>query len=219
MTRVTDHTIELGEVIVPDGVSGPWAIESFEITKEQADHYNLWHMADKQAYHAVQPGRYKRLVLTEGEERHVVMSNTPMEVVTNLTAAAMATGRVLINGLGLGMILHHILQKPEVTEVIVVERDDHVLRLVAPTFQPNEKLVIVHADAFEYEPEGLFDFVWHDIWTFISDENLEQMDRLEAKYSPIAKAQLCWARHDCEQMQQQMDEMLSFVKLLRGDPK
>ncbi len=44
------------------------------------------------------PGKYRRLS-NNGE---VVMSNTPMEINTCMEFIERATGRVLINGLGLG---------------------------------------------------------------------------------------------------------------------
>lgn len=211
--------MKLGEVPVPDGVSGPWEISSFSITEAQAAQYNVRHLRGKLQHHMVQPGDYKRLVcINEDGGRDVVMSNTPMEVTTNAAAAIAATGRVLINGLGLGMLLHHLLQKPEVTEVIVVERSADVIKLVAPSYLDNPKVTIAWGDAFTYEPTGLFDFVWHDIWTFISDGNLEEMDRLEAKYAPIAKVQMSWAREECVTMAREMDAMLARLKRLREQP-
>lgn len=217
---MTDTKMDpLGTVIVPDGKSGDWAIESFTVSQKDADLYNLMHLDGKDAYHRVEAGDFKRLVhyCEEQEKNEVVMSNTPMEVITNRAAADMATGRVLINGLGLGMILHYILQKPEVTEVVVVEADLDVIVLVAPAFvNKGHNLTIVHADAFEYEPSGLFDFVWHDIWTYVSDENLEEMDALESKYAHVAAKQLSWERAGCERMGREMADLIETLKALRG---
>lgn len=209
----------LGEVIVPDGKLGNWAVESFTVTQAQADVYNLMHMGGKGDHHTIVAGDYKKLVhyCEERKANQVVMSNTPMEIFTNQKAADMATGRVLINGLGLGMLLHYILQKPDVTEVVVVERDEDVIALVAPSFSRHPKLTIVYGDAFTHQPMGKFDFAWHDIWTYINDENLKEMDLLEARYDAVAKEQLCWARDDCLEMKRMMDEFEQTIRALRGE--
>ncbi len=80
-------------------------------------------------------------------------------------------GRVLITGLGLGMVVEAILASPapaEVTSVTVIEQSPDVIELVAPHLLDRfgERLAIVQADAFTWEPAGSarFETVWHDIW-------------------------------------------------------
>ena len=68
------------------------------------------------------------------------MSTTPFEQRTNRTAFYDATGRVLINGLGLGMLLAAILRKPDVKRVRVIEHDADVIALVGPTFATDERV-------------------------------------------------------------------------------
>jgi len=64
----------------------------------------------------IRPGRYARLHVG-----HVLMmSDTDMERRSNVQVVQQARGHVLIAGLG--MILHPILAKPEVTRVTVVEK-------------------------------------------------------------------------------------------------
>lgn len=216
---MTDTKMDpLGTVIVPDGKRGDWSIESFTVSQKEADLYNLLHLEGKEAHHRVEAGDFKRLMhyCEEREKNEVVMSNTPMEVITNRAAADMATGRVLINGLGLGMLLHYILQKPDVTEVVVVEQSKDVIDLVAPTFLPNPKVSLAWGDAFTYPPTGTFDFVWHDIWTYVSDENLKEMDELESKYAHVAARQLSWERAGCERMGREMADLIEMLKALRG---
>ena len=179
-------------ISVPDGISGDWRVETFTVSKEEADFANIRAMF--RPLERIEPGTYKRLM----NGRTVVMSNTPMEIDTNRDILREARGQVLINGLGLGMVLTFILAKPEVEHVTVVEKNADVIALVGPTFA-NERLTIVHADAFEYQPKkGVrFAAVWHDIWNFVCSDNLAEMAKLKRKYARRADWQGCWSHIEC----------------------
>ncbi len=154
--------------------------------------FNMGHM--RNPTHWIDPGRYVRLY---HRDRGVVMSNTPMEVRTNWEAYRKATGRVLLNGLGLGMLLEGILSKPDVTHVRVIEVDAQVIRLVAPHFASDPRVQVVHANALEYRPARgeRFDYAWHDIWDSISEDNLPVMATLGRRYNRrVAMAQGFWGR-------------------------
>lgn len=139
------------------------------------------------------PGDYVRL---SHKLRGCVMSNTPMEVRTAREAYYNATGSVLINGLGLGMVLEGILSKDDVTKVRVIEHDPDVISLVGPHFRDDPRVMIIHDDAFVYQsPKGeRFDYVWHDIWDDISGDNLAAMAKLNRKYGSKADRQGTWSR-------------------------
>lgn len=190
-------------VTVPDGVVRPWAIESFSISEDEAARINLRAMIQRRRNEFIRPGCYKRLV---HETRGVVMSNTPMEVETNLSFIRVAKGNVLINGLGLGMVLTAILNKADVTHVTVIEIDHAVIRLTSPHFQSHidsGKLTIIQHDCFTYKPaKGVtFDAVWHDVWDSICADNLDDMRRLKLKYARRTNWQGCWCESDCRQYQ------------------
>lgn len=59
----------------------------------------------------------------------IVMSDTPDEIADHYPAIFMATGDVLIAGLGLGMVLNAIMKKTEVSSVTVFELDSDVIEL------------------------------------------------------------------------------------------
>lgn len=151
---------KFGDATVPDGRSGPWTIDTFTISEAEARRYNIFNM--RTPFMWIDPGTYRRL---RHDSRGVVMSNTPMEVRTNQWAYCQARGRVIVNGLGLGMFLEGILQKPEVTYVRVIELDEHVIRLVGPHFRKDPRVEIIQGDAYTYCPARgeTFDFAWHDI--------------------------------------------------------
>ncbi len=188
----TKRGFVFGTCTVPDGKRGPWTIDRFSLTEKQACMYNLGHMRTPEIWLAA--GTYARLC---HRDRGVVMSNTPMEVRTNLEAYRRATGRVLVNGLGLGMLLEGILSKPDVTYVRVIEVDAQVIRLVAPHFASDPRVEVIHANALEYRPAKgeRFDYAWHDIWDSIGEDNLPVMAALGRRYNKrVAAAQGFWAR-------------------------
>lgn len=182
-------------VRVPDSKSpcGNVIIESFTITEEDASFSNAF------SHHPtfnVKAGEFKRLVI-DGE---TVMSNTPMEVKTNRQFVSAAKGQVLINGLGLGMVLEQLLAKEEVEHITVIEIDPRVIELVAKHYADEPKVTIIEHDAMTYKPEKgkTYDVVYHDIWTFISADNLKDMKTLHRKYGRRCNWQASWARLWCE---------------------
>ena len=124
-------------------------------------------------------GDYTRLKV--GSE--LMMSDTLMERRTNGDFIIKANGRVLIACLGLGLIIHNIIDKDIVKEIIVIEKYQDVIDLVAPKFN-HPKLKIICADIFEWKPERSekFDTIYFDIWPTISTENLPQMAILSNRF-------------------------------------
>lgn len=191
---MTTLLFNLGTSTVPCGQRGDWTLEEFSVSESEAALHNISTLQPGRAHGRIRPGRYKRLF---HRSRGVVMSNTPMEILTNREAYSQAKGAVLINGLGMGMLLEAVLTKPEVESVRVVEIDADVIALVGPHFAHDPRVHIIHADAFSYRPEkgARFDFVWHDIWDDICAENLEAMKSLVRKYrKPISSKQGVWSR-------------------------
>lgn len=188
------NAFELGTCTVPDGQKGDFKIDTFTVEAgHDLDFYNLRCAIDGHAYLRMQPGTYRRL--SRGST--IVMTNTPMEILTNREAYEAATGRVLINGLGLGMLLEAILSKPDVTYVRVIEKEQDVIDLVGPHFAHDPRVEIVCADALTYKPAKgeHFDFAWHDIWDTIGGDNLPEMATLGRRYNKrICDAQGWWAR-------------------------
>lgn len=110
----------------------------------------------------------------EGEAIYVpIMSDTPAEVREHRHAIDNATGRVLIHGLGLGVLVSALLAKPDVTHIDVVEIDPDVIALTGPYYD-DERVTIHRGDCrtFEHPADARWDYVWHDIWSHISARNL-----------------------------------------------
>jgi len=124
------------------------------------------------------------------------MSDTPDEIHDHSAAIHKATGRCLINGLGLGVVARAMLMKSDVEHVTVIEKSADVIDLISPHLPHADKLTIVHADCFEFQPRkgSRWNVVWHDIWDDLCEDNLPEMHRLHRKYGRRCDWQSSWGR-------------------------
>lgn len=175
---------------LPPGQKGNAVIEHFTVTQEDAAKTRRRFVATRSMGEwPVEAGTYARLLL-DGE---VMMSDTPMERATNREVVEQARGRVLIAGLGIGLILKPILRKKQVRHVTVVELSQDVIDLVGPHFM-DRKLDIVQGDIFTWigprigtksvDRSAAFDTIYFDIWPDINQANLRQMTQLRRLYKP-----------------------------------
>ena len=181
------------EIDVPDGKSGDWEVSTF-VVKEQEFSQRISMMKYNRG---VPAGTYKRLT----RNGQVIMSNTPDEISDFRCFVRKAEGSILVNGLGLGVLLKALLNKPEVTEVTVIEKSPDVIKLVSETYLKDSRVAIINADAFDYKPPKgkVYNAVWHDIWDNICADNLDEMKKLTRKYGRVANYQESWCRCRCEQ--------------------
>jgi predicted membrane-bound spermidine synthase len=112
--------------------------------------------------------------------------------------------RVLINGLGIGMVIKAALHMPHIENVDVVERDERVIKLVAPHYA-DPRLTVHHDDALtaRWAPAVRWDAIWNDIWPSISPDNLPDMARLHKRYARRANWIGSWCRETCRWMREQ----------------
>jgi len=181
------------KIDVPDAEYGNVKIDSFTIGDKE---YNRQLGGFYRSGRIVPKGKYKRLYIN-GE---VMMSNTPDEIRDFSSFVSKANGDILVNGLGLGVLVQALLNKEDVESITVIEINEDVIKLVAPTYEKDKRFKVINADAFEYKPEkGVkFDYVWHDIWFTICSDNLPEMKKLHRKYGRRAKYQESWCRYECE---------------------
>ena len=109
------------------------------------------------------------------------MNDGPEEHADLLPLLEHARGRVLILGLGLGLELAELLPLPAVERVVVVEVFRDVIDLIGPRWA-SPKLEILEGNAFSYEPAGLFDAIWIDIWATVAGSYWPEVVRLRARY-------------------------------------
>lgn len=184
------------KINVPDNISGEWEVKTFEITEGEAKFANMRAAFRGRGY--INAGIYKKL-LRGGE---IIMSNSPDEIADFMSFVYKAKGNILINGLGLGVLLKALLDKEEVENITVIERSIDVIKLVGKTYLKDKRVNIICADAFKWKPLNgtKYDYVWHDIWDYITSDNLSEMKKLTRKYSKISGYQESWCRKQCNKL-------------------
>lgn len=185
-------------VKIPEGSLGPWTVKKVHVSKSDSEITSLRAIMKGRGY--VPPGTYTQLLCSG---RGIVMSDTPDERRDHFYAVRMATGHVLINGLGIGMVLGAVLKKRVVTKVTIIEISPEVVALVGPHYS-DRRLSIVTESAFNYQPPKgeRYSMVWHDIWDNICADNLAEMTKLKRKYSRRTDWQGCWAEWECRRAAQ-----------------
>lgn len=178
------------KVDLPEGTSGAVTIERFQVERN----YHLKRM--EMAGRGTPVGEYTAL----RRNGSLWMSDTQAEWYDHIDAFyAMKRlgGRVLINGLGIGMVVKAALALPNVEHVDVVEIDEDVIKLVGPTYA-SERCTIHHADAYEqtklWKPGTRWTVAWHDIWLHMCEDNLSEMTKLHRSYGHRTDWQGSWAR-------------------------
>ena len=162
-------------------------MKHFDISDKQASTLALRAVASGRPWEMVEVGKYCSLYVN----KQLVMSDTQMEQTTNGEFLRQAEGRVLIAGLGVGLIVYPLLGRKNVTDITVIEKHQDVIDLVQPHLE-HEKLQVVCADIWEWEPEGVYDTVYLDIWNEVNVDNYDDMVRLENKFRPSLRYDYSW---------------------------
>lgn len=192
-------TFKVGDK-VPDGRSGIWRIKHVVVEEDDAE----------RLIHASQgrdpgTGAFVTLQFLDGGKWRPMMSDTRAEILEHYEAIdAIAwpnSQRVLINGLGLGVVLNAALKFDHVEHVDVVDNSEDVIKLIGPVYASDLRVTIHHADAFNmrWPRNTSWDIVWSDIWPTISSSNLPEMTKLKRKYGSRARWQGCWGEDRCRQ--------------------
>jgi hypothetical protein len=200
---------------IPNGDFGNWHIDSAELSemRSEIDKLKLLHSPFSFPETYVPSGWYKRLITLDTKE--VMMSNTWAEIGGHYELFANAHGRVLINGLGLGIAAWVIDKIPEVDEVIVQEIDPKIIKwMESAIWEHTTKVEIFQGDAWKgIEDDRIrFDYIWHDIWPNYCSDNIQEFRDMRCTYLEHIKnpkrafeCQGCWS------------EELSHAMKWRGD--
>lgn len=188
------------QVTIPEGKLDGVRVERF--TLSEADILaTAWRLGAR----AATPGTYTKLVM----DGALWMSDTPAEFRDHSNAVYMIkrpeTRRVLINGLGIGMVVKAAVDAPHVEHIDVVELDKRVVDLIGPHYEADPRVTIHHADAYTIDwPKGTrWDVVWNDIWLDLCTDNLDLMAKLHRKYGRRAGWQGSWGK---ELLRRQRDQ-------------
>lgn len=169
-----------------------WKLQKFEIKPG-----DIGAMFD-----GIAPGKYIRLL----HDDECVMSDTNMEKRTNSEFCINAHGDIIIGGLGIGMIVMAVQDKPEVHSITVIEKNEEVIEMIASQLNFNDKVNIICDDVFSWKPDrGVkYDMVYMDIWNYINSEIYNaEMQPLKRKYAKYLRSKKenpnrfnkCWAEY------------------------
>ena len=196
------------KVELPTGERGIYAIQHYEVSKDDSAFTAIRAIAGSDSRAFVSPGGYTRL--TRGGV--IVMSDTPSEIREHMDPINQAKRRIrhrepvtaLIHGLGIGMIARALLLEGA-ERVEVVELAQEVIDLVAPALREQltagelgdpstGRLIIRQGNAFDWKPPkgARWTLVWHDIWSNICTDNLPEMTKLHRRFGRRCDWQESW---------------------------
>lgn len=136
----------------------------------------LYHQDDSfSGYKAGIPeGNYVALTLND----ETVMSNTPFEKYTNRHFIENAHGKVLIAGLGIGLLTEELklLPKGRISQVDVVEINESLLDFYnVINYDVKSGIDNIYISGIhEFVPKEKYDTIYFDIWNILSDETIDE---------------------------------------------
>lgn len=176
---------------------GPWSLRKKTISESEAAWTRIRAIQDGRG--ALKAGS----VVWELKRGGVLwMSDTPDEKRDHHEAIYRAApgARCRVHGLGLGMVAVAMARRGALVDV--VEIDAELAAEIREQMRANlpgavsRRITVIEGDAFEIKgPVGLrYDVVWHDIWTSLCSDNLEEMKRLHRSWGRRTVWQGSWGR-------------------------
>lgn len=162
---------------------GVATIKTFKVSEERAREANMRLLFGGGGWRdRVHSGEYVKLYV----DGQLMMSDTHMERITNTEFVENAKGKVMIAGLGIGLILNALkekVDKGEVTSIVVYEKYQDVIDLVGNRFK-DLPLEIRCEDILAYKPEKgeMYDTIYFDIWPDVCTDNLPEMATLHQRW-------------------------------------
>lgn len=203
---------------LPIGASaGPWLLHPMIMEKGSDDYeHHMWRGLP------IPRGVYMGLFHGKPTKNTVWMSDVPPEIWSMRDAIAALkepeNKRVLITGLGLGIILEHARRQPHIKRIDVVEKDADVIRLVRHHYR-GRHVHVHHGDAHTIDlgPRRTWDYGYHDIWKDITAANLPDMVRLERRWKDRVGHQDFWEREGCERhLRREAESRAAMKKAYEG---
>lgn len=110
---------------------------------------------------------------------HTWMVDDPPHLWSMQDYARNSIGKVLVAGLGLGLVAHELLSNIDVDSITVIERNKDVIDLISPLLPKAEgvKFQIINKDFYDFihESEEDFDRIIVDLWTSGSIEETKRI--------------------------------------------
>jgi spermidine synthase len=179
--------IELTDIF-PDKIEmNRYIIDKFTLTDYQLEEIkNQWHPKRFEKYGDSLTIGKEYVILYDKSQSKVMMTNNEFVMITNQKFIDNAKGDVIIFGLGIGLILHPLLQDDDIKSITIVEVDKDLIDETFPIildFDTKSKLSIINCDAFQYQDDKKYDTIYFDIWPLINEEAFKEMKVLSEKFS------------------------------------
>lgn len=202
-----------------------WKVQKFEY---EAGLAQLQHVRDGGRGSA--PGTHYRLIRRNHDLKArypwtLTMSDTDAEIMDFLQDLVTVRGRVLVAGLGMGLVVKAMLMSDDVHKIDVVEiNKDLVDSPLGRYVARSDKRVKIHlGDIYDFprvqdppERGTKYDWVWADVWDTYSPDNVEEAARIKAAVrrwmAPGAKFEW-WCERECKYMKKHDDN--PFIHDLR----
>ncbi len=130
------------------------------------------------------------MLLAEGNQ--LWMSDIPKEIDTTRRFLEAAKGKILILGLGIGMVPAWLSKHEDVESIDIVEINQEVIDYVGEHLVNNfPKITIYKGDALTWNPgDRHWDCALQDFWPDAPDE--KQLPIIVEKYKPFVTTQYFW---------------------------
>lgn len=95
----------------------------------------------------------------------IVMVDDPLHWIGMEELAKHSSGSICVAGLGLGLIVHHLVNNKDVSSIEVFEINKNVIELISPLLPEDNRIKIINGDFFK-EPfrEKHYDTMIIDLW-------------------------------------------------------
>lgn len=153
--------------------------------------YDMYKVHDYQYWHSDERLPITELQLKEDGTWKTWMVDDPPHWYAMQEYADASSGRVLVAGLGLGLVMYHLSRNPTVRQVDVVERNSGVSAIVEPQLRarcPDLAFNVYHEDFNDYLDSFIhrdYDSVIVDLWVGHGSEWMHQV--VNEEVIPMAK--------------------------------
>lgn len=187
---------------IPEGKKGSFEVKHKRLKKGSkvtvVSTRNAVFTGKKPSYIELKSDHYMTSLLENGK---VWMTDSPQEVQQVLDLVQNIEGKVVVGGLGLGVVTQILAWKPDVETITVVEKAHELSELVWPHLTTYNASLVTQ-DLYKYlrETDETFDYGYFDIWGPTSEmellENILPLRKLCKEKGIPQDHILCWAESE-----------------------
>lgn len=163
MLRVDSHITPYS--LIPDVTSRFYRLRKVRYSKGL---YRMEGVMGYEYFELIKPITVTKLEFRNalGEKWSSLMVDDPLHWLGMKELASKCSGSVLVGGLGMGLILHHLLENKDVQAITVIEIDQELTSFIQPYLPKDNKIKVNQANYFSYvidTPER-YDSAVIDLW-------------------------------------------------------